>query len=119
LAEGIRRHRANLRNAAAILSLFVIEEVEDPVAHDLAAGGTAELVPNQWLPWHSGLVVEPRVSGRSGIAVVFIQRAMELICPALRHQRNLSAGRSPLVGAFSSHGHAEFWTESSGIGTPH
>src|SRR5258708_2491057 len=59
LAQSIRRHRANLRDAAAILSLLVIEEVEGTVAHDLATGGSAELIPHQRLPGHSGLVVEP------------------------------------------------------------
>jgi len=63
-------------------SLFVIEEVEAR-SRTILRGGTAKLVPNQSAAVDSGLVVEPRVSGRSGIAVVFIQRAMELILSAL------------------------------------
>ena len=66
------------------------------------------MVADQLLHRHAGLVVEPGIRRGRGVAVVFVQRAMKLIGPALGDQHHLAARRAPLIDAFAAHRHAEF-----------
>lgn len=108
LPERIRGYGAHLRHPARILPLLVIKEIEQAVRYDFATDGCAELVSHQRLSSHARLIVEPGVGGESGVAIVFIERTMHLVRPALGHQRHLSAGGASEIWSFSGDGHTEF-----------
>src|SRR5271165_1681993 len=86
-AQSVRRNGANLRNAARILPLLIVKEVENTIRDDLPADRRAELISDQRLPRHPGVVVEPCIGGEPGIAVVFVERTMDLVRAALGDER--------------------------------
>src|ERR1700730_16558714 len=107
LAQSVRRDRAYLGYATAILPLLIVKKVDRPVAHNFAARRSSELIAPERLSRYAGLIVEPGVRRSGGVTVVLIERAMELICSALSDQRNLPAGGPPLIGTFACYRDAE------------
>ena len=83
LPHRVGRDGARHRHAAGIRALLIIEEVEHAVALQFASHRRAELVADQRLDRHARLIVEPRVGGRNGIAIVFVQRSVKLVRSAL------------------------------------
>ena len=108
-AERIRGDGTDYRDGAGVLTLLVVEEVEDAIGDYFSTDGGSELIAHEWGAWNSGVVsVEPGVRGEEGVAVVFVERAVKLIRPALGKERDLTAGGAAEVGAFAGYGDAKF-----------
>ena len=107
-AKGVGGNGADLRNAAGVLALFVVEEIKDAVGDDLSPDTCAELIADQRLARNVGVIVEPGVGGEESVAVVFVERPMELIGAALGDESDLTAGRAAQVRALAGDRDAEF-----------
>ena len=91
IAHGSRRNPAHRAAVAGVPPSFVVEEVEDAVLLDGTADRTSEHVPDELGAIHAGPVVEEIIGGGDGVAVVFVERPVDFVGPALGHQRHLGA----------------------------
>src|ERR1700751_5858851 len=79
VAERVRRNGADYRDGAGVLTLLIVEEIENAVRNDLPADGGSELIAHERRAGNSGVVVEPVIGGEEGVAVVFVERTVKLI----------------------------------------
>src|SRR5207245_4859338 len=99
LAQFGRRYRSQNTGTAPIPAALIVQKIEQPVLLDRPANRRAEHIHQKRRTANPRPVVEKRVCRCSGVPMEIVDRTMEFVGPALRDQRNLRAGSSPLVGA--------------------
>src|SRR5579864_6622877 len=97
-----------------LASAFIVEKEEEAILFHRAAERSSENVADELIgkirlaaSGYSRLD-EPVVRAGYGVAMVFVERTVKIVCAALGDQCHLGSGTVALVGIVVRGGHAEF-----------